>query len=92
VYHRLPYAPLTVPASKAISVRLDDRSSAALRALADTGMSPSEAIRHALVEAARTQQLRSSLAAEVARLAADEEDRREKARITEDMDEISDPW
>ena len=76
----------TVP-DRAISVRLDPEADAALEALVATGLTQSQAIRASLVEAARRRAGDSSLAAEAARLAADESDRREIADVRAFMDE-----
>jgi len=59
---------------QAISVRLDDEATRALRALEAAGISRSAAIRAALIESARRLRRRSELAAEVAALEADESD------------------
>lgn len=64
----------------------------ALRLLEAQGRTRSEAIRTALREAAAARRTRSALRAEAARLAADEDDRREMAAIAEELDEISEPW
>lgn len=72
---------------RAISVRLDAQADAALDALVSAGMTQSEAIRLALVEAAGRRSGDRSLAAEAARLAADPDDLREIAALREFMDE-----
>jgi hypothetical protein len=77
---------------RAISVRLDDEADAALRRLTSGGMTQSEAIRTALVEAARRRAGASSLAAEAARLAADESDLEEVADARALMDELRATW
>ena len=64
-----------------ISVRLDDDAERALRALEAAGMSRSQAIRSALVESARWLRRSSALAAEVAALEADEQDRAEMLQV-----------
>lgn len=76
---------------RAISVRLDAEADAALGALVASGISQSEAIRLALVDAARRSAGDRSLAAEAARLAADEADRREIAEVRSFMDELRAP-
>ena len=73
---------------RAISVRLDDDADAALRTLTSTGMTQSEAIRVALVEAAARRTGATSLAAEAARLAGDEIDVEEVAAVRALMDEL----
>ena len=72
----------------AISVRLDDEAEQALRALEATGMSRSEAIRSALVRAARSLRRRDELAAEVSRLEADEQDRSEMLAVADLMESL----
>jgi Arc/MetJ-type ribon-helix-helix transcriptional regulator len=56
------------------------------------GRNESEAVRAALVEAANRRQLRSALAAEVERLAADDADTAERRAVMADMEAISGPW
>lgn len=77
---------------RAISVRLDDEAVSALRLLENSGMSRSDAIRHALVSTAKRAQENDALRREVEALAANEEDRREMALILEHMEELSEPW
>lgn len=72
-----------------ISVRLDDEAEAALESLAAAGFSHSEAIRTSLVESAARRR-DPSLAAEAARLAADDRDRRVVADVRSFMDELRD--
>jgi Arc/MetJ-type ribon-helix-helix transcriptional regulator len=67
--------------AQAISVRLDDEASKALRSLEAAGMSRSEAIRAALIASARRLRRSSELAAEVAELEADEADREEMLSV-----------
>jgi Arc/MetJ-type ribon-helix-helix transcriptional regulator len=75
--------------SRSLHVRLDDSSSAALNVIRNEGLSDSEAVRTALREAAARRRARSSIAAEVARLAADETDRAEMRTIREQMAELA---
>jgi hypothetical protein len=77
---------------RAISVRLDDEASSALRVLESSGMSRSDAIRQALVAAAKQREQSDALRREVEAVARDEDDRREVAVIMEILDEISEPW
>ena len=70
-------------------MRLDDSSSAALNVIRNEGLSDSEAVRTALREAAARRRTRSSIAAEVALLAADETDRAEMRTIREHMAELA---
>lgn len=72
----------------AISVRLDDEAQRALRALEAAGMTRSDAIRSALVAAARRLGHRRELAAEVAALEADEVDRQEMLSIADFMESL----
>ena len=74
--------------AQAISVRLDDDAEQALRALEASGLSRSEAIRVALVESARRLRRSSELAAEVARLEADDADRAEMTAIAQLMESL----
>ena len=67
--------------TSAISVRLDAETLQALAQLEATGLSRSEAIRRAILDSAARLQRRAGLAAEVAALEADEEDRREMLEV-----------
>jgi Arc/MetJ-type ribon-helix-helix transcriptional regulator len=82
---------LVVP-DRAISVRLDPDADAALDQLVASGLTQSQAMRLALVEAARRRAGDSSLTAEAARLTADEGDRREIADVRSFMDEPRAAW
>jgi len=75
----------------AISVRLDDEALRALGQLVATGMSRSEAIRSALVETAARRHDKQTLAAEVAALEADEDDRAEMLAVAELMERLRAP-
>ena len=75
----------------AISVRLDDEADRALRALEAAGMSRSEAIRTSLIASARRLRRSSELAAEVASLEADEEDRDEMLAVAGLMESLRAP-
>jgi hypothetical protein len=68
------------------AVRLDDEAPRALSELEATGMSRSEAIRAALVTAASRLRDNRALAAEVAALEADEDDRAEMLAVAELME------
>jgi len=74
--------------SNAISVRLDDEVLRALRSLEASGLSRSEAIRKAIMDAAATLRRRDALRAEVAALDADEADRRKMAEVATLMDSL----
>jgi len=72
--------------SSAISVRLDAEALLALTQLEAAGLSRSEAIRRAILDSAARLQRRTALAAEVAALEADEDDRREMLEVTAIME------
>ena len=72
----------------AVSVRLDDEAVGALNRLTSTGLSQSEAIRGALVEAADRLYDMDSLAAEAKALEADEIDRAEMLAVAELMESM----
>lgn len=74
--------------ARAISVRLDDEAERALRTLEATGLTRSEAIRTALLGEVRHRQHRHELAAEVAALEADEQDREEMLAVAELMEAL----
>jgi predicted transcriptional regulator len=77
--------------SDAISVRLDDDAIRALAQLEATGVSRSQAIRTALVAAASRLADKSALAAEVAALEADEDDRLEMLTVADVMESLRAP-
>ena len=77
--------------SHAVSFRLDAETLAALRRLEATGLSRSEAIRSALVEAALRLDHKKALAEEVAVLEADESDRAEMLAVAELMESLRAP-
>ncbi len=77
-------------AERLISIRLDAEAAGALDQLVAEGLSQSTAVRTALVEAAQRRRDRS-LAAEAARLAADEGDRREAAEVAALMESLRAP-
>jgi len=72
--------------TSAISVRLDADTLQALAQLEATGMSRSEAIRRAILDSAARLHRRAALAAEVAALEADEDDRREMLEVAAAME------
>jgi Arc/MetJ-type ribon-helix-helix transcriptional regulator len=74
--------------ARAISVRLDDEALKALKRLEAAGMSRSDAIRSALLAAARRLRQRQELAAEVAALEADEQDRQEMLEVAGFMEAL----
>ncbi len=77
--------------TQAVSVRLDEPALEALGQLEATGLSRSEAIRKALVEAAFRLQDMNALAPEVAALEADEDDRREMLAVADLMESLRAP-
>ena len=72
--------------TSAISVRLDAEALRALAQLEATGLSRSEAIRRAILDSAARLHRRAALAAEVAGLEADEDDRREMLEVAAVME------
>jgi hypothetical protein len=72
--------------ARAISVRLDDDADQALRTLEASGLTQSDAIRSALISSARHVRRSKELAAEVAALEADEDDRAEMLEIASLME------
>ena len=74
--------------SPAISVRLDPEALQALAQLEATGLSRSEAVRRAILDSASRLRRRSELAAEVAALEADDEDRREMLEVAAFMESM----
>ena len=69
-------------------MRLDDEAERALRLLESTGLSQSEAIRSSLLASADRMRKRSRLAAEVAALEADEDDRSEMLDVASLMESM----
>jgi Arc/MetJ-type ribon-helix-helix transcriptional regulator len=76
---------------KAISVRLDSEAQRALTQLTVRGVSQSQAIRAALIDAARVAWLEQARA-DAKRLAGDPADRAAIAEIRAFMDELAPPW
>jgi hypothetical protein len=76
---------------RAISVRLDDEADKALRTLEATGLKQSEAIRTALLGEVRRRRRSKELAAEVAALEVDENDRKEMLAVAEMMEALRAP-
>jgi Arc/MetJ-type ribon-helix-helix transcriptional regulator len=74
---------------RSLHVRLDDSSAAALQIVRGGSLSDSEAVRTALRESAARRRTRSSIAAEVEQLAADEADRVEMRAIREQMADLA---
>lgn len=77
--------------AKAISVRLDEDAIRALARLEASGLSRSEAIRHALIESAQALRRQETLRAEAAALEADDDDRREMIEVAALMERLRAP-
>ncbi|HXQ60961.1 MAG TPA: CopG family transcriptional regulator [Acidimicrobiales bacterium] len=75
----------------AVSVRLDDEVQRALNTLEASGMSRSEAIRKAILDAAAALRHKEALRAEVAVLDADEQDRQEMVEVASLMESLRAP-
>lgn len=69
-------------------MRLDDEAERALRLLEATGLTRSEAIRSSLLASADRMRTRSQLAAEVAALEADDDDRNEMLVVASLMESM----
>lgn len=74
--------------ARAISVRLDDDAARALRTLEASGLSQSEAIRSSLLASAGRLRCGKLLAAEVASLEADGDDRNEMRSVASMMESL----
>ena len=74
--------------SRALSVRLDDEALHALGQLEATGLTRSQAIRLSLVETAARHRDEETLAAEAARLEADQDDRAEMLAVARIMESL----
>jgi len=79
-------------ASRVVRARLDQTSERSLELLMREGLNESEAVRAALVEAGERRHRRSTLAAEVERLATDEQDRAARVELMADMDAVAADW
>lgn len=78
--------------AEAISVRLDEDAVRALNELEATGLNRSDAVRTALVAAARRLRDRRRLADEVAALEADADDRALLREVADVMEDLRAPW
>ncbi|MGQ0574623.1 MAG: hypothetical protein ACT4RN_10530 [Pseudonocardia sp.] len=78
--------------AEAISVRLDGGAERALHELEATGLSRSDAVRMALIAAARRLRDRHRLSAEVAELEADGDDRASMRAVADLMEDLRAPW
>jgi predicted transcriptional regulator len=80
-------------ASHPLSLRLGDEGWRALEDIArKRGLTRAEAARQAIAETAERERRRSGLAAEVAALADDRDDRAARDRVMADMDAIATEW
>lgn len=77
--------------AQAISVRLDDEALRALRQIEAQGLTQSEAVRSSLVHEAARIRDRQALAAEVAALEADADDRAEMSTVASLMEQLRAP-
>jgi HEAT repeat protein len=77
--------------NQAISVRLDEDAVRALVELESAGVSRSEAVRKALVDSASRMRDKQALAAEVAALDKDEDDRTEMFAVANLMEKLRAP-
>ncbi|HUY65141.1 MAG TPA: ribbon-helix-helix protein, CopG family [Acidimicrobiales bacterium] len=75
----------------AVSVRLDDEVQRALNKLQASGMSRSEAIRKAILDAAASLRRKEALRAEMVALDADERDRQEMLEVASLMESLRAP-
>jgi hypothetical protein len=78
--------------ARALHVRLDQDSEAALAVLRAEGMNDSQAVRRALSEARAHRRSRAALCEEALRLAADREYQAELAALREELDEFTPAW
>ena len=79
--------------SHPLSLRLGDEGWRALEDIArKRGLTRAEAARQAITETADRERRRSGLAAEVAGLAGDPDDRTARGRVMADMDAIAAEW
>lgn len=77
---------------KIVRARLDDESRMALRLMVRMGMTESEAVRTALVEAAAARSTDDALRAECERLMADPEQVAHTMHVRREMDEARPAW
>lgn len=78
--------------ARALHVRLDTDSEAALGTLRAEGLNDSQAVRLALIEARTRRRQRVALREEASRLAADAGDRHELTAIAADLDALTPTW
>jgi hypothetical protein len=73
---------------RSLHVRLDERSTTALDLIKREGLTDSEAVRLALLEAAERRDIRALLRADAQRIAADEADLEEVRVVRELLEEL----
>jgi hypothetical protein len=78
--------------ARALHVRLDADSEAALTVLRAEGLNDSQAVRRALSEARAQRRRRSSLREEASRLASDPADRAELVLLRDELDGLTPQW
>lgn len=78
--------------ARALHVRLDSESEAALAVLHAEGLNDSQAVRRALTEARTQRRRRAALHKEATRLAQDPADRAELAALRAELDELTPEW
>jgi hypothetical protein len=78
--------------TRALHVRLDADSEAALAVLRAEGMNDSQAVRSALAEAGARRRRRLALRQEARRLADDPQDRAKLTALRDELDELSPTW
>jgi hypothetical protein len=78
--------------ARALHVRLDTDSEAALGTLRAEGLNDSQAVRLALVEARARRRQRAVLREEASRLATDTADRRELVAVAAEFDGLTPIW
>jgi shikimate kinase len=78
--------------SRALHVRLDAEAEAALAVLRAEGLTDSQAVRSALIEAHARRRRRSALREEARRLSADAADRAELAALRQELDPLAPAW
>jgi hypothetical protein len=78
--------------ARALHIRLDSESEAALAVLHAEGLNDSQAVRRALTEARAQRRRRAALREEATRLANDSADRAELAALRTELDGLAPEW
>ena len=79
-------------ASRTVRARLDDDSAAALRVLVNSGMTESEAVRTALIEARAARLTDEALRTACERLMADPLEVARMQRLADELEDETTPW